>query len=718
MLKVACRDCDGKGIQSGPPSRAGFDAWLAHGDTSVSTDFAGRWKLDNVPPGDDVDVRVKLSHPDYIDDSNWGQLQKEQHIEKKVLRAQTAVIVMHRGTVVTGTVTDPDGKPVKDAVVIWGDRPYWEVGSQEVRTDEQGVYRFPPLPPGPMRVTVVAEGWRPDSKKIEIAAQIPAIDFSLQPGKPLRIRFVDRSGAPLPGVGVSIKQWRGAEALYNHKHSGVVDVKIPLHANSDGIFEWSWAPDDAVTYGFYKAGFAATTASITASESEYVQSMSPLLRITGTIRDAVTGTPIDAFTAVPIIYFRPEFPFLERQHAVHEKGGQLSMDFERTDIEHGVQIEAPGYATFRTPGRYRIGDSVSDLAIGLTPVSRCTGRVVNDTGRAVGDARVYVATGFQHLDLNDLEDRSGQFTSNYHVKTTADGLFEIVPQIERYAVVVVAPEGYAEVFFDASQKPGEIRINPWARVSGTLVQSGKPMPNCQVLIDPIRYVGGDEPRINARFQGVTGDDGSFAFDRVPPGRCRVRGFLHFSRQSPLRSSRSVPLHLKPRESARVALGGNGIDVTGQLVVENEPAGFDYHFSISYLVAKRAGIKPPESLAAKGFDWRKGWSDSWMNTQEGGAYLETLDNWFVKPAPDGQFMISGVEPGDYEFAVNLYGSTEGCLVHPAATRVIGITVKPGQSQLDLGKLAIPSLPLPQVGDIATDFAFLEPRRRNKEDAFPH
>ena len=42
-----------------------------------------------------------------------------------------------------------------------------------------------------------------------------------------------------------------------------------------------------------------------------------------------------------------------------------------------------------------------------------------------------------------------------------------------------------------------------------------------------------------------------------------------------------------------------------------------------------------------------------DSQEGGAYLKTLHTWFVKPTPDGRIQISGVEPGDYELAVNLY-----------------------------------------------------------------
>jgi protocatechuate 3,4-dioxygenase beta subunit len=253
---------DGKAIQAGLGGRAVFDSWLSSGEGAITTNSDGRWKLDNVPPGDEVEVRVKLSHPDFIDDHDWGQLQKEQHVTIKDLRAQTATIVMHRGTTVTGTVTDPDGKPVQDAVVIRGDRPYWEQGSQEVRTDEQGVYRFPPLPPGPVHVTVVAPGWMPDRIKVEIGSSLAPVNFALKPGKKLRIRFVDKAGAAVSRVGVFIRKWRGAESLYNIGHPNVLDTKIPLISDADGIYEWNWAPDSPVEYQFNRDGFAEGKASI------------------------------------------------------------------------------------------------------------------------------------------------------------------------------------------------------------------------------------------------------------------------------------------------------------------------------------------------------------------------------------------------------------------------------------------------------------------------
>jgi len=217
----------------------------------------------------------------------------------------------------------------------------------------------------------------------------------------------------------------------------------------------------------------------------------------------------------------------------------------------------------------------------------------------------------------------------------------------------------------------------------------------------------NEPRVDIRFNTVTDERGQFAFERVPPGACHVRPDLHFSVESPLKSSRSAPLDLVPGEHATVALGGGGVEVTGQLVLDTPRDDFDFHFSLSYLLAQRPGIETPESLADKGFDWQGGWTDAWRNSQEGGAYLNTLHQWFVKPDPDGKFRISGVEPGDYQFAVALYGSTKGCLVHPIAKRVVPVTVSPGEPALKLGRITIPTQDVPQVGDVAANFEFTSP-----------
>jgi hypothetical protein len=230
--------------------------WLATGNDARVTDADGRWSLDNVPEGDDVKVHVMFSHPDYLSESKWGDLQTQQHVTMASLRDKSATIVMRAGVPVTGTVRDGNDKPVAGAVVVWGHDPYFEQGSQEVRTDFKGNYRLPPQEVGPLTVTVVASGWAPDQKMLDLSSDNSTVDFNLKAGKTARIKFVNFAGDAIPKVAVGIEKWHGNKALYNHKHPNVLDTGIPVKADENGIFEWTWAPDDEVVYIFAAEGYA------------------------------------------------------------------------------------------------------------------------------------------------------------------------------------------------------------------------------------------------------------------------------------------------------------------------------------------------------------------------------------------------------------------------------------------------------------------------------
>ena len=452
---------------------------------------------------------------------------------------------------------------------------------------------------------------------------------------------------------------------------------------------------------------AAAVAKMQAGSSK------PPMCIAGTVTDASTEKAIDGFRVVPILYFAADRPFVLRNRYAgearvkREGPGKFTVTVNTADRDVGIQVEAHGYKTARSVGGYRLGDPDATLAFSLEPAKRYLGRVLDGRGHPVTDARVYIATSFQHLQLRNLQDEGGTvISSNYCVKSDNEGRFEIFPQIERYTVVVISPNGYAEVERPAERAPGDIRIEKWASIQGKLIHAGNPVSKWTVSLQRIRDLGADAPQILCLIFGETGEDGSFTFKRVPPAPCHIQGELHFARDSPLTSSQSLPLSPTPGERMQVVLGGGGSEVTGMLVADGAPEDFDYHFSWTYLVAKRPGIAPPPWLVAKGFDRGKGWSDSWRRTREGQAYLETLHHFYVKPEPDGRFRISGVPPGEYDFAIGLYGGTsnEGCLLHPVASRVLRVSVDGRQPELDLGKTAVPSLNVPQVGEPVPAFEF--------------
>ena len=69
---------------------------------------------------------------------------------------------MQQGIVVSGRLTDSNGEPVTEGLVISGGSPYGTPGSQETRIAVDGSYELPPMPPGKQRITVVAPGFRPE----------------------------------------------------------------------------------------------------------------------------------------------------------------------------------------------------------------------------------------------------------------------------------------------------------------------------------------------------------------------------------------------------------------------------------------------------------------------------------------------------------------------------------------------------------------------------
>ena len=202
------RDPDGKPIKGvsvevmlshGPEGdgegRTGPDMWLAEGSAAARTDAEGRWTLDNVPPGLNLDLKLRLTHPDYISDTEWGLLQGQQGVGLKALRTRKATITMRGGLVATGTVTDPAGKPIPGAVVVRGDHPLHGVGQPGGPDRRAGPVHVPAAASGPLNVTVIAPGWMPAIRKVEIKPGMGPFDFRLEPGKELKLRFVDPPGS-------------------------------------------------------------------------------------------------------------------------------------------------------------------------------------------------------------------------------------------------------------------------------------------------------------------------------------------------------------------------------------------------------------------------------------------------------------------------------------------------------------------------------------------
>jgi len=680
--------------------RVRYDNSFAWGSDAASTDADGRWRIDNVPDHPKVELSLLVTHPDYVTDDQWARTAKEAGITTATLRKGTAALTLKAGVVVRGKVTDPDGKPIKDAVVVQGDDPYDGHTTSTFSTDADGRFRLPALPSGKASITIIASGWSPQMRKIDLKPDLPVQDFRMAAGKPVRLRVVDIAGKPVPKAFVSLLEWKGSKSIYsdhNPNHPKVPDTGIPGRADVDGVWAWPAAPDDAVKVRVYAKGFAALELDVTGGSTDRTVTLKAEHRVTGSVTDAVTGKPIPGFTVVPVDVFRKDFLSAERFNAVAGKDGRLEFLAGRTDIPLRLRVEAPGYRTQDGP-EFRVGDDAGRKQdFRLNPSRPVIGLVVDADGKPVPKAEVLLAT--------PTEPARTSGDDNHMSFTDATGRFEFPDPGEPWAVVARTDAGVAAAEFPADRPDaGTLKLRPWASVRGKFQDGGKPIRRATVMLHPVRLEGPGRPRVDAALQAVTDADGRFEFTRVPPGPVSVRVYIGPWKDDGFRSGPSVPIDLKPGEQADIDLGSGGAVLTGKVKLTGKvPADLDCTYSLNYLVRRAPGIAPPPAVAVAGFDARKGWRDAWHQSAEGLAFLSTLQSWFVKLAPDGTFRVSGVPAGEYDLSVAVYAKSSGCLIDPLARRVVRVTVT--TADVARGELTVPEVaaevePVPAVGDMPT------------------
>ena len=121
------------------------------------------------------------------------------------------------------------------------------------------------------------------------------------------------------------------------------------------------------------------------------------------------------------------------------------------------------------------------LDIQLEPAPARKGRVVDTEGNPVSDAQVVVGTPtwVPHTD-NGKPDSYGERI----VQADSDGRFRLNATNEPIRVRALHPSGISEKLVAPEDDViGDLRIQPWASVSGRLIQDGQPI-GCLLYTSP------------------------------------------------------------------------------------------------------------------------------------------------------------------------------------------------------------------------------------------
>ena len=365
-----------------------YDDRLASRGDEVTTDAEGRWRVDNVPNHPKAELIFGADHPDYIPywpyqtslaDGASRDLPADG-FSTMALRNGTATLTLKAGGVIRGTVSDPNGKPVRDAIVILGD----DSTSRTFSTDVDGRFRLPAEAPGRTSLTIIAPGWAPQLRKLDLNPDLPNQHVRMAKGQPVRLRVVDAGGRPVPAASVTLLEWKGSKSICLHPYRPKVpEGGIPGRTDASGVWEWRAAPAEPVKVRVSAKDFAAVELDVTGGSTDRTVALEaePEHRVTGAVTDAVTGKPIPAFTVIPVDVFRRDWLCAERGNAVAGSAGRLDFLATRVDIPLRLRVEAPGYRTQDGP-EFRAGkDAGHKEDFRLTPSRPIAGVVVDTAGR-------------------------------------------------------------------------------------------------------------------------------------------------------------------------------------------------------------------------------------------------------------------------------------------------------------------------------------------------
>ncbi|MEN6575120.1 MAG: M56 family metallopeptidase [Phycisphaerales bacterium] len=346
-----------------------------------------------------------------------------------------------------------------------------------------------------------------------------------------------------------------------------------------------------------------------------------------------------------------------------------------------------------------------------------SGRVVDPNSEPVAGAQVALCTKDKgviiragQLAPTTRDDKAGEI-----VKTDAEGRFSFASAPEEFHLIAARDEGFAWVTNEELRASTDLRLEPWARIEGTL-KIGQALGEDQ-RVELFNYINKNAIDQNVRFdyQSQTDAAGRFVFTKVPPTWMEV-GYLIQTGDPSWSHTCRTPIHLEPGQNMQMTLGGQGRPVIGRFV---PPA--DYKGSAYFGAGLRAfSTSRPERPQPDNYDQmtqreRAEWLKQWLKTPDAQAYYDAIwhdlnrRHYTFRIQDDGSFRIEDVMPGTYEFTVWLEEQFTGQGRQEEIGGYYGTAQVPAMMQtytaepLDLGDLALSMRNPPlHVGDVAPLF----------------
>jgi len=523
------------------------------------TDASGSWQLNRLAPEMVQRLFGSASHPEYAQSESIN-VSHQPELAQKLLDG-TLVFHLGEGITVRGSVVDRNQQPIPNAQVHVG--MLESSSSRDTRTGADGSFQVAGCQPGKGIVSAEADGFAPAAQQLPFGTNLQPVVLALGPGKPLRMRVVDTTGAPIAGASL----WLDSFPREN-RSVPVPEVWFRCKTDSEGRAVWTNAPDQSLEFtALAPRHLRRDGIQLRPDDQEHVITLQPALLIKGTVRDAATGELIPRFRLRIGCPQKSADGSLKpwwtpgNRFCLTFTGGEFRYSLEEAVIGgtpnsgYVFRFEAEGHAPFVTR-IYQPEEGEASLDVLLQPANDITAFAYLPDGSVVRNAQVgFMGPGSDaRLVPGGFEGPLGLALASVRL-VDANGRFTVPDDKSIELVVVACAAGYAEATPDALRKAGAVRLSPWARIEGVWLAGGQPVTNRVINLDGEKRPSSGSPLDLGAFGARTDADGHFVFSQVPPGPCSLWSWSTGSASEPSQAPEKLAsLELQAGETRQLTLG--------------------------------------------------------------------------------------------------------------------------------------------------------------------
>lgn len=646
----------------------------------LTTDANGVWSYEMVPETN-LELHVAVSHPDYA--PNRTQLKRTDYELKTDLAPKT--IVLSRGLSVTGTVKDENGNPVEGALV----RTKYMNEIREARTDKAGAYTIRGCEPKLSRIVCSAAGRARELQTALIDPAMAPVNFTMVPGRHVRIRVLDEEGNGVPGSRIFFQQWRGHVDYFEFDG-------VNQYTDNEGVWEWNEAPVDEFHADICrKDGMMLPYKPIVQRNEEYVFQPPRRLVISGRVTDQATGQPVKNFRCVPGGRDEP------RRHAgdtwhLHETFNSSDGTFKITRNSavpaHLIRIEAEGYKVAVSRDVQNEEGDV-ELNFELTRAPDIFIKIETPLNEPAVAADVAVALADEQIVIDN-----GEFTTQTYttlLKTDESGILKMPFRDKPFEIYILHPTGFAQINPVNGNVPDRVTLTAWATVKGKIYSGNHPAPNLRISCWSDGGFQSQHCRVLCRSIVQSGEDGVFSM-HVFPGTGRIRREMIYMVKdgfTEVTSSQNLPATFRAGETTRKVLGRGGRPVAGRLVPPPDFVGQIAWGTLEVMlepdlpqpIPRGLDENDPQSIV------------KWQTSPEARDYAQKLAEWKSQMAElptysasvdrDGSFRINNVLSGKYVLSQGFGREPLKVTISPQKLEIPEIDSDTDDTPLDLGEIQL-------------------------------